>query len=94
MPVLRDAQTHYPDMTFVFANQGETAEAVQEYLASVHITVDNVVLDSRRDIAHLAGAAVVPTTLFFDRRGALRAMHQGTLSSDKLASVLNSLEKQ
>ena len=44
MPVLRDAQVHYPGITFVFANQGEAAETVQEYLANAHIAVDNVVL--------------------------------------------------
>lgn len=94
MPVLRDAQANYTDMTFVFANQGETVETVQEYLTSAHITVDNVVLDSRREIAHLAGAAVVPTTLFFDRQGVLRTMHQGALSSEELAIVLNGLEME
>ena len=94
MPVLRDAQAHYPGMTFVFANQGEAAGTVQEYLTSAHITVANVVLDSRRDIAHLAGAAVVPTTLFFDRQGALRTMHQGALSSEELAIILNGLERE
>ena len=94
MPLLHDAQRHYPNVTFVFANQGEEAGVVQEYLTKANISLDNVVLDSRRDIARLAGAAVVPTTLFFDRRGALQSMHAGALLPENLAKTLHDLERQ
>ena len=93
MPLLHDAQRHYPNVTFVFAKQGEEAEVVQEYLTKANISLDNVVLDSRRDII-LAGAAVVPTTLFFDRRGALQSMHAGALLPENLAKTLHDLERQ
>ena len=94
MPLLHDAQLHYPNVTFVFANQGEEALVVQEYLTKANIGLDNVVLDSRRDIARLAGAAVVPTTLFFDRRGALQSMRAGALLPENLAKTLHDLERQ
>lgn len=94
MPLLHDAQVQHPNVTFVFANQGEEAGVVQEYLTSAKISLNNVVVDSRRDMARLAGAAVVPTTLFFDRHGALQSMHAGALSPENLANTLNALERK
>lgn len=94
MPLIYDAQVHHPDITFVFANQGETVETVVEYLIKTRLSLKNVVLDKDRDIARMAGAAVTPTTLFFDRQGILQAMHQGTLSPDNLAKTLNGLKRQ
>ena len=94
MPLMYDAQVHHPDITFVFANQGEAVETVLEYLIKTRLSLKNVVLDKDRDIARMVGTAVTPTTLFFDRQGVLQAMHQGTLSPDNLAKTLNALKRQ
>lgn len=72
MPVLMQAQRSRPDVTFVFANQGETAATVRSYLAAHHIALDNV----------------LPTTLFFSADGKLVERHLGELSAATLAQWL------
>jgi thiol-disulfide isomerase/thioredoxin len=45
MPVLRDAQARDKDVTFVFVNQGESAETVREFLDSKGLVLGIVLLD-------------------------------------------------
>ncbi len=42
MPVLRGAQQANQDIIFVFANQGESAETIQSYLAAEKLELKNV----------------------------------------------------
>jgi thiol-disulfide isomerase/thioredoxin len=91
MPTLRKAQAASPQAVFVFADQGESAASVADYLAHAREGTDNVVLDEQKDLARMAGSAVIPTTLFFDQEGKLRLLKAGALSEsafrDALASV-------
>lgn len=91
MPTLQQAQAHNSDVTFVFANQGETADAVQHYLAAQHIDIANVILDTGMEVAHHAGSTALPTTLFFDRKGRLLNIRMGELSAASLAQQLESI---
>lgn len=88
MPVLRDAQRRHPGVTFVFANQGESAAAVQAYLAAEHIDLDNVVLDQRLGLPGAIGSSGLPATLFFDAQGRLVERRLGELSAASLAQKL------
>ena len=88
MPVLQQAQAGHREVVFVFADQGETADAVREYLAAQHIDIANVILDSRMDIARQAGSRGLPTTLFFDATGRLLNRRTGQLSAASLAQEL------
>jgi thiol-disulfide isomerase/thioredoxin len=91
MPVLARAQAAHPEVAFVFANQGEAAEAVKAYLATQRPVVRNVVLDGSSALARSTGAAGLPTTLFFNARGELVDRRMGELSPASLAQGLQSL---
>jgi thiol-disulfide isomerase/thioredoxin len=92
MPALRDAQLRNPGVVFVFADQGEDAQTVRDYLAREGLAPDNVVLDPVRQVAGAAKASATPTTLFFDSRGRLVSRRVGELSAATLADRLAQLE--
>lgn len=88
MPVLMHAQASMPQVVFVFANQGEPALTVRHYLAQANVNIANVILDSRLDIARIAGSSALPTTLFFNKTGELHSIRRGALSAATLAEEL------
>lgn len=94
MPMLMQAQASSPEAVFVFANQGEPAQTIRHYLSQAHIDIANVILDSRLDIAHLAGSSALPTTLFFSKEGKLQSIRMGGLSAATLAEELGTLTGQ
>lgn len=91
MPALRDAQRNNPDIVFVFANQGESAAAVRDYLDRERLSLDNMLLDMDRQTARETGSPALPTTLFFDAGGRLVDRRIGELSAATLAQRLESL---
>lgn len=91
MPMLQQAQADSSDVVFVFANQGETADTVRQYLSSEHVNIHNVILDAEMKVAKHAGAMAFPTTLFFDRKGRLKNIRMGELSAASLAQRLEIL---
>jgi thiol-disulfide isomerase/thioredoxin len=91
MPVLRQAQISYPEIIFIFANQGETAATVRKYMASEHIALENVLLDTNGQIGSLTSSGALPTTLFYHAQGMLVERRLGELSAATLADRLKSL---
>ncbi|MGE5622953.1 MAG: prolipoprotein diacylglyceryl transferase family protein [Bacillota bacterium] len=91
MPVLRDAQAHYQDVVFIFANQGESADAVRHYLTTEQLSLDNVLLDSSLEVGSQTGSMALPTTLFFNEKGILVGRRTGELSAATLAQRIESL---
>ena len=88
MPALMAAQAAHPEVAFVFVNQGELAATVEHFIAREGLELQNVVLDPASQVAARAGAAGLPTTLFYDGSGMLRARHVGELSRASLADKL------
>ncbi|WP_411851278.1 TlpA family protein disulfide reductase [Stenotrophomonas sp. LGBM10] len=88
MPVLARAQQRHPELRFVFANQGETADDVQAFLKAEQLSLHNVLLDEPMQAATALHVQAYPTTLFFDRDGRLRDVHLGELSAAGLESKL------
>ncbi|MGZ8294575.1 MAG: prolipoprotein diacylglyceryl transferase family protein [Telluria sp.] len=91
MPVLRQAQINHPEIVFVFANQGETADTVRKYMAAERIALENVLLDSNGQIGALTSSGALPTTLFYNAQGHLVERRLGELSAATLAQRLESL---
>jgi thiol-disulfide isomerase/thioredoxin len=91
MPVLRDAQRARPDVEFVFVDQGESAAAVQSFLARQRLALRNVLLDPGSSASRQLAQRALPTTLFFDARGRLVATHVGELSAATLQSQLEAI---
>lgn len=85
MPALVLAQQQNPDVTFVFANQGESAAVVRQYLQKHGLALGNVVLDPGGELARSVGSSGLPTTLFFNARGVMVDKRMGELSAATLA---------
>ncbi len=91
MPVLRDAQKNNPEVIFVFANQGESADAIQKFLDREGLNLDNVLLDPRIELSSQTQSQGLPTTLFFDATGALVDRRIGELSAATLAQRIEGI---
>ena len=88
MPTLQRAQQRYPGVQFVFANQGESLEKVQRYLALKGLALDNMLLDRHGQVARHFQQRALPTTFFFDADGTLVDTRTGELSDATLAQRL------
>jgi thiol-disulfide isomerase/thioredoxin len=92
MPVLGEAQLQHPEIHFVFANQGEASETIRNYVSRQEFNLENVLLDSGRQLGAILGSGALPTTLFFDAQGVLVEHRMGELSAATLAQRLESLQ--
>ncbi|KZC21633.1 MULTISPECIES: TlpA disulfide reductase family protein [Rhodanobacter] len=88
MPVLAEAQRTMPQIRFVFADQGESAAAVKQFMQVQRLALDDVLIDGNLDLSNHYNARGYPTTLFLDADGRLRDMHIGELSRATLAERL------
>jgi len=88
MPLLAKAQKQYDHITFVFANQGETAKDIESFLQHESLTLDHVLLDPHNRLAQATGTHAYPTTLFFNADGQLVNQHMGMLSAATLSRAL------
>jgi thiol-disulfide isomerase/thioredoxin len=91
MPMLEQAQAAHPEVHFVFLNQGESAQAVNRYLAAEKIGLRNVLLDKLQQASAALGRLALPTTLFFDAEGRLVSSRVGELSEATLLDRLGGL---
>lgn len=91
MPVLAEAQRLRSDVSFVFANQGEGVNTIQQYLAAANLLLSNVVLDPSKALGREAGSRGLPTTLFYDAQGHLVDAYVGALSTATLSSKLKKI---
>jgi thiol-disulfide isomerase/thioredoxin len=88
MPVLAAAQTRHPGVVFIFANQGEAAQTVRQYLAAERLELTYVALDRQSQLGPALGSAGLPTTVFFDREGQRVDAHMGALNRAALDSKI------
>lgn len=91
MPVLAEAQQRYPEIRFVFVNQGEPPETIRRFLQNHGLRLEHVLLDTRGELARAVGSHGLPTTLFYNARGQQVASHMGALSQATLARGLERL---
>lgn len=92
MPVLRDAQQANPDVVFVFANQGESVETIQRYLAAENLGLENVLIDANGAAARALGSVALPSTFFFNKNGKHAGTRIGELSAATLAQRVQTLK--
>ncbi|NLJ63447.1 MAG: TlpA family protein disulfide reductase [Alcaligenaceae bacterium] len=92
MPVLEAAQQSHPDLHFIFANQAETAQIVQQYLDTESLKLENVLLDKNTQLAELIQSRGLPTTLFIDAQGRIQSYRMGELSQATLNAYLSTLK--
>ena len=92
MPVLQQAQQDYPQVTFLFVNQGETPENVSTFLATTGLSLTHVLFDAGGQLAQRVGSMALPTTLFYNAEGRLVSSHLGELSRASLHHALEPFE--
>lgn len=92
MPVLAEAQRTMPQVRFVFADQGESAATVRQFLQAQQLTLQHVLTDENLQLSNYYNVRGYPTTLFIDARGRLRDTHMGELSRATLADRLQRVE--
>ncbi|TVT31467.1 TlpA disulfide reductase family protein [Marinobacter vinifirmus] len=90
MPVLEEAQQRYPNVNFVFANQGEHPETIRKFLMEQNLNLSHVLSDRQNRFGRVVGSYGLPTTLFYNAQGHLVDTHMGELSR---ASLARSLER-
>lgn len=94
MPVLAEAQRKNAGITFLFADQGESAAVVRPYLSARVPLLRNVLLDSAGQLPVHVGSQALPVTLFFSANGVLTGKHVGALSEAQLAQELARLQAE
>lgn len=94
MPMLGQAQQRYPQITFVFVNQGEAPGTIKHYLRQTNLALNNVLLDPQRELGRNIGSMLMPTTLFYNAEGRLVDTHLGLLSQATLRRSLSQFEHQ
>jgi len=77
-PFMQKLAAHYPagDVAVVTINLDRQRPAAEAFLRQVHASLP-VVYDPKGDLAKTWKVADMPTSLVFDRKGAMRFRHQG-----------------
>lgn len=91
MPVLQAGQQARPDISFIFVNQGESAERAAAYIESQQLALHHSTFDPYGAVAAQTRSYGLPTTLFFHSNGELAASHMGELSRASLQHYLDQL---
>ncbi|RUR27778.1 TlpA family protein disulfide reductase [Vreelandella andesensis] len=91
MPVFEEAQNAEQGITFVFVNQGESAQHIETFMNQYDLSLVNVWLDQRNALGKATGAHAMPTTLFYNMEGKLVNTHFGELSKATLQQGLERL---
>jgi len=88
MPVLLQARSAHGQVRFLWINQGEQPETVTRFAAQQALPTADVLLDPPSQLGLTLGHKALPTTLFYDAQGRLRAVRAGELSPATLAHHL------
>lgn len=91
MPVFEDAQQAEQDITFVFVNQGESAQQIEAFMSQHAFSLENVWQDPNNALGQATGAHAMPTTLYYNAEGQLVNTHFGELSRATLTQGLERL---
>lgn len=94
MPMMAEVAASTEGAEFVFANQGESRDAIERYLTDNGISLDNVLLDPFGDLARHYGAPGLPATLFVGADGVLEHAHLGEISRETLQSRISTLRSE
>lgn len=92
MPMMALAEKLNPETDFIFANQGESRQAIEGYLQKEGITLDTVVLDQFSQLSRHYSAPGLPATLFIGAEGQLVTSHLGEISQEALATAITELK--
>lgn len=92
MPVMQQAQQDFPEVNFVFANQGEFAAEIQAYLQKHRFQFEHLLLDPAARLGQHFNMFGLPSTLFFNAQGELVDHHMGELTKPMLQHYLKKIQ--
>lgn len=92
MPMMAEVAALPTGADLHFVNQGEGAEAVRRFLSETGIVLAPVMDPGSQMMRHF-GAMGLPTTLFIDASGQLRAAHMGEISRAQLLAGIENLKE-
>jgi thiol-disulfide isomerase/thioredoxin len=93
LPLFVEMKKTHPNVTFLFVNQKETPEQIEEFLRGENLTLENVVLDTEGKLTQHFKVFGLPSTFFFDARGNLVNTQMGEVSSVQLFNALTDLTR-
>jgi thiol-disulfide isomerase/thioredoxin len=93
MPMMADVAALTKDVTFVFANQGEDAPRIRQYLSQEGLLLPNVLMDGLSELGRHYQAPGLPATLFIGVDGRLVDMHLGEISREVLVHTIEELNQ-
>ena len=94
MPMMAEVAASIPDVTFVFANQGEDASRIRRYLSQEGLLLPNVLMDGLGELGRHYRAPGLPATMFVDADGRLFDMHLGEISREAMLQTIENLRKR
>ena len=89
MPALSQAQQDNPHIRFVFVNQGEASDHVQNFITQQGWRLSDVWLDAKAQTGQAVGSNSLPATLFYDAQGRLLKAHMGVLTPIAIRAQLS-----
>ncbi len=91
LPMLVDAARTERRAAILLVNQGESPAHVRAFLAQNSLRASNIAYDPSTDLGRITGSRALPTTLFVDATGRIRATHFGELSRVQLDIAIRQL---
>lgn len=91
MPLLYQMSQENPDITFLFANQGEDSWQVGAYFTSINVLPEHILLDPDLEYSQFQGVVGYPTTFFYDAAGQSISASYGELSRATLNQHLRNI---
>lgn len=92
MPMMAEVAASTPDVTFVFANQGEDAPRIRRYLSREDLLLPNVLIDGLGELGRYYKAPGLPATLFVGADGRPVDIHLGEISREILGRAMLKLD--
>jgi len=91
LPLLAEYAERYPEVAFVFVDNGENAETVRAFLKRSGVRLKLLAIDREGRLIRRLKVVALPTTVFFDAQGRAVARHLGELSRAGLEDALKKI---
>lgn len=92
MPMMTEVAAAEQDVTFAFANQGESAATIRDFLTRLNLGTGAMVLDPEMNLMAELNMLGLPSTLFFSSDGHLQSVRTGEISRAALLAQIKDLK--
>lgn len=92
LPLLVHSSRDNPNVQFYFAEQGDSRTKVAAFSKTTDLPSAHVLLDKQTRLSKDFGVLGYPTTIFYNSRGHIVAIHRGELTKSTLKQYLKQIE--